>query len=423
MNTGNLSRRDFLAGAAGAFMSGTSARAFQAARSASKTLYAYVGSFTKGPQRGAGGGGGISTFTVDMNDGSLTQVGRTGSQFDGLHAGGLCISPDGRVLYCTQDTPNLDGKAGLGGGVLAFAIHPTNGALTHLNTQPSMGVNPCFIIIDKTGKRIVVANHGELAVTVMVEKRNGVPVIENVTDDATIAMFAVKVDGALEPACDVGVFERRPPGGSGRGAAAHGVIFDNTERWAIATDNGRDHLYAYPFDPNSRSFGSPTISPTAPGRAPRHMAFHPRLPYLFVCNERESSVSSFHFDTGTGALRPIASIPTIPSDFAARNAPADIRVHPNGKFIYVSNRGHDSIAVVGIDEATGKPAPVETASTLGRTPWEFGFEPSGRFLFVGNQATNQIVTFAVDPDSGRITPTGARADVQRPGCALKFVML
>jgi len=176
----------------------------------------------------------------------------------------------------------------------------------------------------------------------------------------------------------------------------------------------------YPFDPNSRTLGTAKSFPTPPGRAPRHSAFHPRLPYFFITNERESILSSFHFDSKSGDVAPIHTAPTIPADFKERNALADIRLHPNGKFVYASNRGHDSLAIFRIEDATGRMIPVDIASTLGGNPREFDFEPSGKFLFVGNQATNQMVTFAADPSTGKITPTGAKADVPKPAC-IKFL--
>ncbi len=405
MNT----RRDFL----------TLAIAAAAASAQSpKKLYAFVSSWTKGPF-GQGGSGGITTFTVNMSDGSLTQVSKTAPEFDNLNGGSLCISADGRFLYCTHEAPTLDNKPGTGGGVHAFAINRADGSLTHLNVQPSMGVNPCFMVIDKTGQRVLVANHGDFVKAVRVVKRNGVPAIENVTDDGTVSLFAVKSDGSLEPACDVSVFERRPPTEPGPGAAAHSVNFDNTGRWAVACDVGADHIYVYPFDPASRTLVGKSF-PTPPGRAPRHSAFHPRLPYFFITNERESILSSFHFDSKTGEVSPIHTAPTIPADFKDRNALADIRLHPNGKFVYASNRGHDSLAIFRIEDATGKMIPVDITSTQGGNPREFDFEPSGKFLFVGNQTTNQMVTFAVDPNSGKLTPTGAKTDVPKPAC-IKFL--
>lgn len=418
MSNPNLSRRELFAGSAAALAGATAVSGFQAPP---KKLYAYVSSWTRGPF-GAGGGGGITAYTVALGDGSLTPVFKTGPEFDGLNGGNLCISPNGRFLYCTHEAPNLNGKAGAGGGVHAFAINPENGSLTHLNTQPSMGVNPCFLIIDKTGSRVLAANHGDFAKAVQIVKRHGVPAIENPTDDGTVALFAVSPDGSLEPACDVAVFERRPPAEPGPGAAAHSVNFDNTGRWVIACDVGMDHLYVYRFDAASRTLGTGKRFRTPPGRAPRHSAFHPRLPYFFITNERESILSSFRFDSKNGDVHPIGTIPSIPAGFKERNALADIRLHPNGKFVYASNRGHDSLAIARIEPETGRMTPVDIASTLGGNPREFDFEPSGKFLFVGNQTTNQMVTFAVDPETGKVTPTGARMDVPKPAC-VKFLTL
>ena len=415
---GNLSRRDLLSVPGVALAGRTALSAYQPSP---KKLYAYVSSWTKGPF-GVGGGGGITAFTVYRSDGSLTQVFKTGPEFDGLNGGNLCISANGRFLYCTQEVPNLNGKAGAGGGVHAFAINQENGSLTHLNTQPSMGVNPCFIIIDRTGNRVLVANHGDLVKAVRVAKKNGVPVIENPTDDGTVAMFVVKSDGSLEPACDVAVFERRPLTETGSGAAAHSVNFDNTGRWVVACDVGTDHIYVYRFDPASRTLGTGKSFRTPPGRAPRHSAFHAHLPYFFITNERESILTSFRFDSKTGDVRSIETIPTIPADFKGRNSPSDIRIHPNGKFVYASNRGHDSLVIVRIEEETGKMIPVDIVSTLGGNPREFDFEPSGRFLYVGNQTTNQMVTFEVDPDTGKMTPSGAKMEIPKPAC-VKFLLL
>ena len=235
-----------------------------------------------------------------------------------------------------------------------------------------------------------------------------------------MSLFAVKPDGSLEPACDVSVFERRPPAEPGPGAAAHSVNFDNTGRWAVACDVGADHIYVYPFDPASRTLGTRQVVRHPPGRAPRHSAFHPRLPYFFITNERESILSSFHFDSKTGDVTPIHTAPTIPADFKDRNMLADIRLHPNGNFVYASNRGHDSLAIFRIEDATGKMIPVDIASTQGGNPREFDFEPSGKFLFVGNQTTNQMVTFAVDPEPANSRATGAKIRVPKPAC-IKFL--
>ena len=167
-------------------------------------------------------------------------------------------------------------------------------------------------------------------------------------------MYPVRPDGSLEAACDVSVFARRPPAEPGPGAAAHQVVFDRTQRWAIASDNGYDHLYVYRFSPSSRTLEGKAY-PTPTGKAPRHFAVHPRAPYFFFTNEREASVSSFFFDSNTGEPRLVQTIATIPEGYSGpRVAPSNIQMHPNGRFIYAANRAEDSIAIFSIDEASGR---------------------------------------------------------------------
>lgn len=407
MNT-EESRRGFLE-AAGVALAATRLNAYQR-RPAEGRLFAYVGRHTVGPFFGSNKGGGVNVFRVSMADGSLTEVSKTGPELEDLNSDGICASADGRFLYSINLTPALGGKAGAGGGVTAFAISREDGSLKHLNTQPSMGAMPTSVRIDKTNSRAVVANHGALNRVVQINKRGGVPVIENPTDDATVALFPVRPDGSLDPACDVSVFDRRPasdtagPGaGSQGGAACHAAIFDRTERWIIATDNGFDRIYVYPFSPNSRKLEGKSFS-TPPGKAPRHLVAHPRAPYFFMTNEREASVSSFYFDSNSGDVRPVQTIATITENYSGpRVQPSNIRLHPNAKFVYSANRGDDSIAVFAVDEVTGRLTRVDVVKTGGQGPREMNIEPSGKFLFVCNLQSNDVVTFALDGDTGKMT--------------------
>ena len=406
------SRRRFLSISGAAL---ATARFTAAQAPVTRKLYTYVGRHTKGPGFGLGGDGGITVFTVNMKDGTLTKVNQTGQEFDDLTSDSMCISAAGRFLYTMYLTPSLRGTAGAGGGVVAFAINADDGSLKHLNTQPSMGANPAAVLIDSTNSRVLVGNHGAVAKIVTVTKRDGVAVIENPTDDATVALFPVRQDGSLEPACDVHVFTRRPLSQTGPGAAVHGLSFDRTERWVIATDNGYDHIYVYPFRANSRRLEGKAF-PTPPGRSPRHIVVHPRGPYFFVTNEREASVSSFHFDSDSGDVRAVQDIPTIPVGYSGlRVSPSNIRMHPNGRFIYSANRGDDSVAIVSIDEATGRMTLVDIVKCGGKGPREMNFEPSGRFFFVCNLQSNAVATFVVDANTGQMAQS-ANADVPRPAC-------
>jgi 6-phosphogluconolactonase len=442
--TCSYSRRDFLA-LTGAVLAGARTALGQAPP-AGRKLYAYVGIYTRG-FLGQGGGGGIAAYTVDMAKGALTEVFRTGMEFDNLHTGNICISPDGRFLYAVHEGTTTfaqaapgggrqagaggpgggrqggpGGPAGSGGSVLAFTINRADGSLRLLNSVPSMGLAPVFMVIDKTGTRVIVGNHGDITRAVQVERRNGSPVIVNPTDDGTVALFAVKADGSLEAAADVSVFDRKPPEQPGPGAAVHGVAFDNTGRWLVATDVGLDNLYVFAFDANSRSLGARKKFATPPGRAPRHVAFHPTQPYFYVSNERMNVTSAFRFDPRTGEVAPLNTQPSIPADFAARSSQADVRVHPDGRFVYVNNRGHNSLSSYSINERTGELGPmIEAAPGLGGTR-EFGFDPSGTYLYAANNTTEQVVAFAVDRATGTLTPTGATAAGVRASC-IQFVMI
>jgi 6-phosphogluconolactonase len=201
------------------------------------------------------------------------------------------------------------------------------------------------------------------------------------------------------------------------------VNFDPTGRFALACDVGTDHLYVYRIDPASRSLAQVKVFPTTPGKAPRFSAFHPRLPYVFIVNERDPSLSVFHFDSKTGDVRLMQNAPTVAAGYSGpRVSPCDVHIHPNGKFVYGSNRGDNSIAIFKIDDASGMVSLVDVVKTQGINPRGFAFEPAGKFLLVANQGSNAVVTFAVDPDSGKMTPTGNKVDVPRAAC-VRLAML
>ena len=346
----------------------------------------------------------------------------------------MCTSVDGRFLYCVNRTTALDGIPGSGGGVAAFAIDRVDGSLRHLNTRPSWGAMPVGVRIDSTSSRVVVGNHGAVARVTLVRRRNGVPVIERPTDDGTVALYPVEADGSLGPVADVHVFDQPPvPGSEGmrpeaigptsavqRGPACHQVAIDRTERWIIATDNGHDYIYTYPFSATSRRLEG-RAWPAPPGAAPRHIAVHPRAPYFFVTNEREPSVSSYRLDPDSGEVTLVQTIATLAEGNAS---PANIRLHPNGRFLYSSNRGRgaaDTFAVFAVDEGTGRLARVGVVETGGAGQREFNIEPSGRFLFACNTQSGDVITFALDVETGAMT-RAAQMSVERP-MVIDFAML
>ena len=411
--TTHMSRRTFL-GASGVALA--AARFGEWPVSAQGQLFAYVGRSTPG-FAGAATGGGIDVFRVNLADGSLQPVSSTGPEVQDLNSDGMCTSADGRFLYCVNRTTALGNIPGAGGGVVAFAINRTDGSLKHLNTQPSMGAMPVSVKIDKTSGRVILGNHGAVSRVVLVTKKNGVPVIERPTDQGTVAIYPVGPDGSLGNVLDVSVFPEEPaPGTKGIrpealgptaanqiGPACHAVAFDRTERWIIATDNGYDHLYIFPFTPTSRTLQGKAF-PVAPGSAPRHITVHPRAPYFFITNEREPSVSSFQLDSNSGDVRHVQTLPTVPEGTTGRVSPADIRIHPSATFLYSSNRAgmNDSIAIFAIDASSGRLNRVDVVPTGGAGQRELNIDPSGRFLFACNTGSNDVIAFASDPDTGKL---------------------
>jgi 6-phosphogluconolactonase len=417
--TMELSRREFLTATGVALTASAAALRAQPPR----RLFAYVASWTSGPGIGVGTGGGISVFSVDTATGALAPVMRTGPEFDRMNTGYLAVNPNGRFLYATNEVESYDNEYG-GGGVLTFMISPSDGSIAHLATQPSMGVWPAYISIDRVGSRVAVANHGNYDPSVRIVKKNGMPEIEKVWDDGTVALLPVKADGVLDRPSDVAILERTTSVDkvTQRSAHAHSVNWDPSQRMVLVCDKGCDRVYTYRVANGSTKLADGKVLKTEPGIAPRHSSFHPTLPFVYVVNERQSSLSCYRYDAGTADIILVHTIATIPAEYTMNNSPADVHVHANGKFVYSSNRGHNSIAIFRIDEASGRMTLVDIVSTQGATPRGFNFEPDGRFLLVGNQGTGNVVTFAVNGETGKLTPTGAKAEVPRPVC-IQFAMI
>ena len=218
-------------------------------------------------------------------------------------------------------------------------ISPSDGSIAHVGTQPSMGVWPAYISIDKTGSRVAVANHGNYDPSVRIVKKNGVPEIEKVWDDGTVALMPIKPDGIADRASDVAIFERTTSVDkvTQRSAHAHSVNWDPSQRMLLACDKGCDRVYTYRVANGSTKLAEGRMLKTEPGIAPRHSSFHQTLPYVYVVNERQSSLSCYRYDAATADISLVETVPTIPADYKMNSSPADVHVHPNGRFVY-SNR-------------------------------------------------------------------------------------
>jgi 6-phosphogluconolactonase len=309
----------------------------------------------------------------------------------------LSLGPGGRFLYAVGETANLDGKGG--GSISAFSLDAKTGKLTLLNRQSSGGSGPCHLAVDPTGKCLLVANYGS----------------------GSIAALSIQADGALtEPGAVVQHQGSSVNPQRQTGPHAHFITPDPANRFALACDLGLDQVLVYRLDvaKSLLAASNPPFAAVKPGAGPRHLAFHPSGRFVFLINEMGSSLTAFAYDAQRGALEELQTISTLPKEFTGTSYCAEVQVHPSGKYVYGSNRGHDSIAVFGFDPATGKLTCLEHQPTQGRTPRHFAIDPTGQWLLAENQDSDSIVVFRLDSKTGRLSPTGHTVSVGAPVCAL-----
>src|SRR6185295_18869390 len=235
-----------------------------------------------------------------------------------------------------------------------------------------------------------------------------------------VTVLPIRSDGTLGMVMDVEQHEGAGVKEQQKGPHAHCIILDAAERYALAADLGIDKVMIYRFDPATGKLtaGKQSSAELQQGAGPRHLTPHPNGKYVYVINELDSTMTVFKYNAGT--LAQIETVSTLPSDFSGVSYCADVHVSPSGKFLYGSNRGHNSIVVFQIDQRTGKLTQLEHVSTEGNWPRNFTLDPTGRFLLVANQRTDNVVTFSIDPQTGRLEPTGQITEIPVPVC-LKFL--
>jgi len=352
----------------------------------------YVGTYTEDGSKSKG----IYAYRFDADTGQITSLGlaaeTTNPSFVAPH-------PNGRFLYAVNEVGNYKGPNS--GGVSAFSIDHATGKLTFLNELPSRGADPCYIIVDKTGKYVLVANY----------------------TGGSVAVFPVLEDGKLGEAS---AFVQHTGHGTNpsrqEGPHAHSIDLSPDNRLAMVDDLGLDELLVYKFDSVKGSLtpNDPPFAKLDPGAGPRHFVLHPSGKFAYVISEMQSTVTAFSNDPATGTLHRLQTISALPKDFRGENDDAEIQMHPSGKFLYASNRGSDTIAVFAIDPSKGTLTPVEYTPTQGKIPRSFEIDPTGKFLFAENQKSDNIVIFRIDAKTGRLTPTGQVLDVGSPVC-VKFL--
>jgi len=349
-----------------------------------QTQLVYIGTYTRRLPHVAGRGKGIYVYQLDTPTGRLAPVGQTGEIVNPSY---LLVDPQGRYLYAVQETEKKS-------AVYAFALNGEK--INYLNHRPSQGVFPCHLALDQTGRYLLVANYGS----------------------GTVSVFPLLDNGRLGAATDV----VKHTGASGanpqrqEGPHAHAVMVGPNNRHVFVADLGLDKIMIYRFDAATGKLtphDPPGVS-LHPGAGPRHLAFHPGGRHAFVINELDATVTTFAHSHGT--LTPLQTVSALPPDFKGTRSGAAIRVAPSGRFVYASNRGHNSIAIFAFDQASGNLTPAGHESTQGQTPRDFIIDPSGGLLLAANQDSDTVVSFRINPQTGQLQTTGPVTRVPNPVC-------
>lgn len=306
----------------------------------------------------------------------------------------LAIHPSGKYLYAVNEVSEGPGRGN--GAVTALTIN-ADGTLTKINHQASEGGAPCHCNVDSTGTNLLIANYG----------------------GGNVAVYPISEDGSLKPvSCNI-QHEGSSIDKSRQGAPhAHSINISSDNKFAYAADLGLDKIMIYKLDAEAHTL-TPASQPAAlvtPGGGPRHFAIHPSSKFAYTNNEITMVVTGFSRNPEDGSLKAIQEISTIPAGFDGRKSTAECLVHPSGKFLYVSNRGHETITAFTIDQETGLLTYVENEPTGGKEPRNFFIDPSGKWLLAENQNSDTVYVFSIDQQTGALKPTGDFVTVGRPVC-------
>lgn len=346
----------------------------------------YIGTYT------TKGSKGIYTCRFDLQSGTL---GAPRLAAKTSNPSFLAPHPDGKHLYAVNEVTDFQGQAS--GAVSAFEINAANGELVLLNQMSSRGTLPCHLVVDSTCRNVLVANY-----------KSGSAAVLPVGNDGQLAEASTDIQhtgSSIHPARQ-------------SGPHAHSVCLSPDNRFAFVPDLGLDQVLAYRLDARQGTLAihEAGLGKLKPGAGPRHAAFHPDGQHLYVVNELDSTITIFAFEPKTGALNQLQTLSTLPADFQGDSTAAEVRVHPQGRFLYASNRGHNSIAIFSISPIQGTLTPLGHVSTRGKKPRHFALDPTGCWLIAANQDSNSLVVFQFDPASGALTPTGQILEIPSPVC-------
>ena len=350
--------------------------------------FVYVGTYTDGRSKG------IYLYRFAAATGILTPEGLAAESPDPSF---LAVSPDHRYLYASNEIYDYAGRNS--GSVSAFSIERGTGKLRLLNVVASGDPGPAHLTVDHTGRHVLVANYGI----------------------GSVAVFPILADGQLGkatahlPHAGHSVNPKRQ-----KGPHAHSIYVSPDNRFAVSPDLGTDQVYVYRFDASQGTLvpNRPPFITVAPGTGPRHLAFDSRGKFVYLVQEFGGILTVFTWDSDSGSLQQLETFPAGPGDYRGYNNCAEVFVHPKGTFLYVANRGHDSIGVYAINPEDGRLTPVEYASTQGKTPRSFALDSTGSYLIAANQESNSLVEFRINPNTGHLTPTGQKFYIQAPACVV-----
>lgn len=363
----------------------------------SKTLI-YVGTYTEAIRFGTGElfqgkGEGIHVFEVDLESGALAEAGVIRGVKNPSY---LCFDQSGEHLYAVNELKSHEG--GDGGTVSAFFV--SEGGLTLLNRLPTRGTDPCHVAMDNDGRYVTVANFMS----------------------GSVSVYPVQSDGSLAAASDFVQHSGSSVNPARQsGPHAHSCVFDAANSFVFVPDLGQDRVVAYRFDPSRGKIeeAGEAGATLKPGAGPRHIVFSSDNAFAYIVNELDSTITICSYDPGSGRLSVTESVETLPGGFSGESSCAEISLHPNGRFLYASNRGHDSIVIFARDQSNGRLNLLGHMSAGGQIPRNFAIDPTGVLMLVANQASDNIVPYRIDPETGMLEPTGRVTQVGTPVC-VKF---
>lgn len=348
-----------------------------------------AGTYTRRESFVDGLGAGIYVYQMDLDTGSLTHLSTTGGVVNPTF---LALAPGKNRLYVVNEISSTGGDGGL---VSALTIDPDTSELTRLNTQFSHGFSPCYVSIDPTGRYLLTANYGS----------------------GTLCVLPILEDGRLDRASEVVQFHGSGPHARQEASHAHSILPGPDGRFIFATDLGSDRIFVYHLDLDKGELipADPPWLKLQPGTGPRHLAFHPDGRFAYVIGELNSTITVLNLDKQNGGLQPLQTLSTIPANYRGINLSAEIQVTPSGKFVYASNRGHDSLAIFAVDPATGQLSSAGHEPSRGQFPRHFTIDPSGEWLLAANQNSNSIAVFKMDPLTGKLQLKGL-VEIPTPAC-------